>query len=393
MRVGFYTPNYPGLTGNGGIGSYVRTVGHGLAALGHEVTVLAAGDRPPTADGPLTIQFVPNRHLPGIDKLVPGAGACWRVYRAVRSMIRQQRLDVLELPNWEGYGVLVPYLTRLPTVVRLHTSAAETQRIDRLPDSRWLRWDVRRERRLARAADALVTHSEAHRRAMATETGVTAERIRLIPHGVTVVPDFVRPPRPPGPPTVVYLGRLEHRKGTVELLQAAPQVLAAVPDARFVLIGADRAHAPGGRTHAAYLERDFPPAVRSRVTLAGQLPQPEVDRWLQTADLFVAPSRYESFGLIFLEAMRWGTPVLGTTAGGVPEVVEHERSGWLVPPENPAELAAAIIRLLQNDGLRTSLGDAGRRRAETEFTVERMARRQAALYEEVIAARHRPGPR
>ena len=212
-----------------------------------------------------------------------------------------------------------------------------------------------------------MTHSDAHRRTMAEEAGISADRIMVHPFGVEVFPDWVRPPRPPGPPTVVYLGRLEHRKGTVELLQAIPEVLRSVPDARFVLIGADRPHCPGGRTHAQYLEQEFPPEVRDRVTLAGRLPQQEVDHWLQTADVFVAPSRYESFGLIFLEAMRWGTPVIGTTAGGIPEIVEDGKSGLLVPPESPAELGAALIRLLSNPVERAALGIAGRSRVEREF--------------------------
>ena len=72
--------------------------------------------------------------------------------------------------------------------------------------------------------------------------------------------------------------------------------------------------AAGIRT--AWDDLELPAVVRERITLAGSLPPDQVDRWLQTADVFVAPSRYESFGLIFLETMRWGTPVIGTTAGG-----------------------------------------------------------------------------
>ena len=389
MRVGLYTPNYPGLTGDGGIGSYTRTLGHGLAALGHAVHVLAPGDRPAADDGPVRVHFTPTGHLPGVDKLAPGAGACWRVFRAATRLARDHNLDVFEFPNWEGHGLLFAHAGRTPTVVRLHTSSAESQRIDGGVPTRWQRWDVRRERWLARAAGAAVTHSDAHRRAAAAETGLSAGRIRLVPHGVEVFPDFARPPRPPGPPLVVYLGRLEHRKGTVELLQAIPQVLQAVPDARFILVGADRPHAPGGRTHAAYLAADFPEAVRRQVTLTGPLPQAAVDGFLQAADVFVAPSRYESFGLIFLEAMRWGTPVVGTTAGGIPEVVEHGKSGWLVPPERPDELAAALVHLLRDEALRDTLGAAGRARAEAEFTVGRMAGRMADLYTEVVRSRRR----
>jgi glycogen(starch) synthase len=387
LRVGFYTPNYPGLTGEGGIGTYVRAVAHGLAALGHTPVVLAEGDRPPTADGPVRIHFTPTRHLPGIDKLLPGAGACWRVNRAARRLVRDERLDLFEFPNWEGFGLLFARTARTPTVVRLHTSSAESQVIDGRPPSRWDRWNVRRERLLSHAGTAVVTHSNAHRQTVAAEAGLNPATVRVIPHGVEAFPDFARSPRLPGPLRVVYLGRLEHRKGTVELLQAIPHVLREVPDAAFTLIGSDRPHAPGGRTHAAYLAADFPEAVRRRVTLTGPLPQPEVDRHLQTADLFVAPSRYESFGLIFLEAMRWGTPVVGTTAGGIPEVVAHGETGWLVPAENPPELAAAIVKLLRDEELRAKLGAAGRASVERNFTVARMAESVAELYRAVIVSR------
>ena len=391
MRIAYYTPNYPGLTGEGGIGTYTRSLALGLTALGHNVHVLTPGDRPETTDEGVGVHFTPTGHLPGLDRLVPGAGACWRVHRAMRRLVKTFGIDLVEFPNWEGYGVLFELLGRVPIVVRLHTSSKESQAIDRAPPSRWNKWEVWRERRVARGADVVVTHSEAHRRAMAAETGIPADSIRLVPHGLAVYPEWVRPPRPPGPPRVVFLGRMEHRKGTIELLQAVPDVLKAVPDAQFVLIGADRPHAPGRRTHAQYLEEEFSPEVRRQVTLAGRLPQPDVDRWLQTADVFVAPSRYESFGLIFLEAMRWGTPVVGTTAGGIPEVVEDGKTGLLVPPQDPAALAAALIRLLTDADLRASIGAAGRRRSESEFSAARMAGRVAALFEEVLRARGTTG--
>jgi glycogen synthase len=389
MRIGLYTPNYPGLTADGGIGTYTRALGRELSRLGHTVHVLTPGDRESTDDGPIRVHFTRIDHLAGVDRLMPGAGACWRVARAMRRLVRSERLDVVEFPNWEGLGLLFEQWSRVPVVVRLHTSSAEAQQIDGLPDRRWYRWNVRRERWQSRRADALVTNSDAHRRLMAAETGIPAERIRLIPLGIEAAPHFVRPPRPAGPPTVVYLGRLEHRKGTMDLLDAVPRVLRAIPDARFVLIGADRPHAPGGRTHAEYVA-GLPIMVRERVTLTGPLPAAEVDRRLQAADLFVAPSRYESFGLIFLEAMRWGTPVVGTTAGGIPEVVEDGVSGVLVRPGAAGELADAIVTLLNDPARRSALGEAGRHRVETEFTVERMARRVAELYSEVAGRRAEP---
>ncbi len=181
------------------------------------------------------------------------------------------------------------------------------------------------------------------------------------------------------------LVQLEKRKGTADLLTAVPTVLRTVPRARFVLIGADRRHCPGDRTHAEFLQDEFSPEVRDRILLAGRLPTNEVDAWLQKADVFVAPSLYESFGLVFLEAMRWGTPVVGTTAGAIPEIIEDGRSGLLVPPSNPQALAHAMVRLLRDRAFSQRLGEAGRARCIAHFSAERMADRMASLYSETIS--------
>ncbi len=390
MNIGLFTPNYPGLTREGGIGTYTRHLAHALTAQGHEVCVLTPGpaDRT-TQDGPVSVRLVRPHYLPVVERVVPGSGACCHIAAAMLALVRRHRLEVVEFPNWEGTGTAFCLLRRVPVVVRLHTSSREALEIDGTATSRLARWDIAREAWQVRLADAVVTHSEAHRARMAAELGIDRASITVLPHGVPVVPAFRRERRCPEP-TVVFLGRLERRKGTLDLLHAIPADLRAVPAARFVLIGTDRPHCPGGRTHAEYLRDEFPPEVRAHVQLAGRLADEEVNAWLQRADLFVAPSLYESFGLIFLEAMRWGTPVIGTTAGGIPEVVRHGESGLLVPPECPAELAAAMVRILRDEDLRERLGTAGRRRAETVFSIELTARRVADFYATVVR-QWRPG--
>ena len=387
MRIAHYTPNYPGVTQEGGIGSYTQNLAYGLAELGHEPTVMTPGSGQDVMDGPVRVRQTSTQHLPLADRLLPGAGACWRVARAMQRLVRERNVDVVEFPNWEGFGLVFQHLSRTPVVVRLHTSSRESQIIDQLPATPFLRWDVRRERWQAQRAAALVTCSQAHRRLMAEELNVPAERMHLITHGVPMFPKFQRPPRGDGPPTVVFLGRMEKRKGTFDLLNAVPHVLSRIHDARFVLIGGDRPHCPGGRTHARYLADEFPAEVQRRVQLVGRLPQPEVDRWLQTADVFVAPSLYESFGLILPEAMRWGTPVIGTRVGGIPEIVTDGETGLLVEAQQPGELAAAIVRLLADRDLRERLGAAGRKHVETHFTIERMARAMAELYTSLIGGK------
>ena len=389
MRLAFYTPNYPGVTQDGGIGSYTRTLARALVKLGHTIHVVTPGTDPVSVDEGVYVHQVKLRHIPLVDRLWPGYGHCHYLARKLHEIVLKNHIDLVELPNWEGLGIHFQRHSKIPTVVRLHTSSAETQAIDELPDSRILRWDVKREYQQAHQAKLLVTHSLAHRRTMSEELRIPEERITLIPHGVEVYPDFVRPPRPDGPPRLVFLGRLEKRKGTLELLQAMPAILAKHPGARLTLIGSDRAHCPPGtegtrRSHAQWMQDELPTAVREQIHLAGRLPQDEVDRHLQTADVFIAPSRYESFGLIYPEAMRWGIPVIGCRVGGVPEIITDGETGLLVEPASPQAIASAVVRLLHAPALREQLGTAGRRRVEEQFSSEVMARRVVEVYEALL---------
>ncbi|WP_165066849.1 glycosyltransferase family 4 protein [Paludisphaera rhizosphaerae] len=387
MNILIYSTNYPTLNGPGGIGTYTKHLAHALADLGQRVQVVTHVDGSPRShlsDGAVQVEAVPAGYLPILDRVVPGAGACMRLRSSMRSRARRYRADVVEFPNWGGDGLGFVVRRPVPVVVRLHTSSLTSSEIDGLTAQRAARWDSRRERWLSLAADALVTHSLAQRRKSAQELRIDEERIAVVPHGIAVDPKFRRPPRAGPGLTVVYLGRMERRKGTLDLIRAIPEVIRRVPEASFVLIGADRPHCPGGRTHAQYIAQELPAEARARIELTGELSDDEVDRRLQRADLFVAPSLYESFGLIFLEAMRWGTPVLGTATGGIPEIVEDGRSGLLVPPEDPERLAAAIVNLLTDESLRCRLGEAGRRRVETRFTVEQMARGTLRVYEQAL---------
>ncbi|RPI08098.1 MAG: glycosyltransferase family 1 protein, partial [Actinobacteria bacterium] len=153
MRIGFFTGSYPGVNGFGGIGTYTRTMARALAARGHQVHVLTAGDgQQEVLDGQVVVHTVRIAHFPALDRALPGLGACFRVGAAMRRLAARERLHVVEFPNWEGLGLF--YIARpvTPVCVRLSTSAAETVSIDGIPWTRALRWDVRRERWSARLA-------------------------------------------------------------------------------------------------------------------------------------------------------------------------------------------------------------------------------------------------
>ncbi|MFM0302520.1 glycosyltransferase [Paraburkholderia sediminicola] len=167
---------------------------------------------------------------------------------------------------------------------------------------------------------------------------------------------------------VFFLGRLELRKGIDVLLDAIPAVLKRVPHARFNLAGDDRILAPDSTETFRQIFSRTHPDLMNRVNFLGKLSDAEVDAQFRSASLFVAPSRFESFGLIYVEAMMFGVPCIGCNTGGVPEVVGESNCGLLVEPEDAIGLANAISCLLKDVPRRRALGKAGRCAYDQRFS-------------------------
>jgi glycosyltransferase involved in cell wall biosynthesis len=177
--------------------------------------------------------------------------------------------------------------------------------------------------------------------------------------------------------TIIVVGRLERAKGQDLLVEALPSIRRAAPEATLLLVGDD-----GGV--AAQLERRAVAlGVRDAVTFAGAHPRVQLPPLYRSAAVCVVPSRFESFPYSALEAMACGRAVVAARVGGLPEVVEHERSGILIDPEDPAALGAAITRLLLDATERRRLGTAARERVLSVFAARRVAAAMVEHYDEV----------
>lgn len=176
-------------------------------------------------------------------------------------------------------------------------------------------------------------------------------------------------------PMVLFVGRLVPYKGVDVLLRAMPCVSATA-----VIVG----DGPERRTLEALASRL---GIAGRVRFAGRLPDADVVAHLHACDVFCLPSvtRAETFGVVQLEAMACGRPVVSTDVPtGVPWVNQHERTGLIVPPGDAEALAAALARLAGDAALRERLGRGGLARVAAEFTVSRMVARTTALYGEIL---------
>jgi len=175
------------------------------------------------------------------------------------------------------------------------------------------------------------------------------------------------PSRAPGPPTVLSVARMYPRKRLDDLLRAAVRLASRIPDLRVRIVG-DGPESVRLRNLATSL------GLKGVVTFLGEITRSALAVEYVGADCFCLPTVQEGFGLVFAEAMAAGLPIVACRAAAVPEVVEAGRTGLLVSPRDPEELAGAMETLLTDVRLRAELGAAGRRRVE-DFDLERVAAR------------------
>ncbi len=232
-----------------------------------------------------------------------------------------------------------------------------------------------------RGVDAFIAVSHSIANTLADE-GVPQRRVHVVHNGVDVSAlrtaslGPLPPGMPPGDgPLIGCVARLEPVKGVDDFLIAAIALASAHPAARFVVAGSG--------TQEKMLRAMVPADLADRVVLLGDV-RP-VAPLMARLDALVLPSRSEGLGVAPLEAMVFRVPVVVTAVGGMPEVVSHGVTGLLTAPGDPASLADAIGALIADPFHARAMGEAGRKRVESEFTLERMVAGHRAVYEELLA--------
>ena len=240
------------------------------------------------------------------------------------------------------------------------------------------------DRLLARYSSRIITNAEAVRQFLIQRIRLPPGKINVVPNGLDLL-EFdmaasagvsAAVPEAHGSPVIGMVGRLEPQKGARYLIEAFARLPADLCGTQLWIVGA-------GPEEAGLRQRAADARVQRRVHFLGA--RADVPALMTRFDLLVLPSLWEGLPNVALEAMAARRPVVATNVDGTPEAVADEQTGILVPPADPVALAQATERLLREAELRRSMGEAGRRRVETHFTMERMVQRTQDIYREVLA--------
>ncbi len=298
--------------------------------------------------------------------------ALWRLYR----LLRAEPVDILHCWMFHAdiLGRLVGRIVGVPAVITSRRSM-EVGGARREQIKRWTAW----------LDDRVVAVCEMARTAEISRTGVAPEKVRTIYNGIDSAPYHVPAARGlqmrqaltiPGDALVVgTVGRLHPVKGHRYLLQAWPTVRQQIPQARLLIVG-------DGELRDELQRQAHDLGIADRVIFTGT--RSDIPDLLATMDLFVLSSLWEGMPNVVLEAMAAGVPVLATAVGGTTEVIVDPTHGALIPPQDPAALATAIIQLLTDSEVRKRMGCAGRERVQEAFSMQRTVAATIALYEELL---------
>lgn len=371
MKIALVSPYdfaYPG-----GVCNHIACLDHHLTRMGHAVKIIAPASRAVSALGDRLIPVGKPRPVPVSGSIARITFSPWLAPR-VKEIFEQEKFDIVHLhePLMPMLCTTVLRLSTVPNVGTFHASGGKpwytlSTPVGKLFLEKWFR------KLDGRIAVSSVARDYANKYFPSDYTvipnGVDTEHFS--PHVLPL--DEYRD----GKLNILFVGRLEKRKGLSYLLEAYRQVKKNVPETRLIVVG------PGTLLRRRY-ERKAKRAHLSDVVFAGYAGYNDLPRYYKTADIVCSPATgRESFGIVLLEAMAVGKPVVASNIEGYASVLGDGAEGILVPPKDPTLLAEALLRLLANEGLRHEMGVRGRLKA-LDYDWKQVSQRLLDFYGRVL---------
>ena len=393
-QVSYHTNPVAPLGGRhtGGMNVYVSELSRELARRGHHVDLFTRrdGERPEVtalAPGLRLVKLSAGPPAPLEKELLTPFVPAFVAEMARFAANEGETYDLVHSHYWQGIAAGEPFARAqgAPHLVMFHTLGEVKNRArvsEEEPGER-----IGRERELAASADAIITASGHEHDLLARYYDADPARMVSIPCGIDT--DLFRPRDrdecrreldiEADRPVLLWVGRLEKLKGVDILIDAVAQL--DEPDVLLLVVGGDE----HGQVLRAELEAQAQEAgLGGNIRFTGAVPHEELPAWYSAADVCVVPSYYESFGLVAVEAMACGTPVVASRVGGLVSTVTDGVNGYLIPWRCPEPFAEKLEVLIRNPELRANFARSARESVQ-RFRWDEIARRMDALYEDVIA--------
>ncbi len=372
MKIALVSPYdfaYPG-----GVCIHISCLEQQFTRMGHEVRVIAPASKAISGFGDRFIPIGRPRPIPTSGSIARLTVSPW-LSSKIKEVLEREKFDIIHLhePLMPMLCTTVLRLSKTATVGTFHASNGRPGYNLGRPFSKWFlkRWFRKLDGKIAVSKPAV---EFAH--------GHFPGYYNIIPNGVDL--DHFFPDVAPieefddGKLNILFVGRLESRKGVKYLIEAFVRVKQEVPDSRLIIVG------PGTRLRHKY-EKKVAKSGLKDVVFAGFATYEDLPRYYKTADIFCAPATgSESFGIILLEAMAVGKPIVASNIEGYASVVSDGVDGVLVPPKDSQSLAQALITLLNDESLRQEMGVKGRAKA-LKYGWDSIARTILDYYKRVIS--------
>ncbi|MBX9670519.1 MAG: glycosyltransferase family 4 protein [Candidatus Obscuribacterales bacterium] len=402
MRICLISREFPPDTGWGGIGTFVHDLALGLKEIGQEVEVISLSKD--STESVIDYKGVPIHRVAVDDSLdkyqmllsvMPYSHsllkALWALNTKFLELNTKKRFDVVEVPEMFGEGLFLSLSKTTPLVVRLYTPHFKfiDDKLHLIDDAFDHQFLALLEQITLLNADVVTSPSEDLGDYVSGAIGFRPEEMvvirglidtnRFSPEGPKALPDD-------GHLKVMFVGRLEERKGVYQLVKAIPEVVKKSPSVKFYFVGNDTKTARGQKSVLAELQKELEKNGCSKhVVFTGAVPHASMPDYFRSADIFVLPSLYDNAPLTCLEAISSGTALVGTSAGGMKEYVVNGESGTIVAPQDVSALANALIELLNDDSKRKSYGEKARARAVALYDRKITAAKTVELYQYATA--------
>ncbi|PWT96715.1 MAG: glycosyltransferase family 1 protein [Candidatus Melainabacteria bacterium] len=419
MRIALVSYEYPPDTADGGVATYIYQLARLLLGRGHGVEVFTAGsENAGTEIEPGGVQV----HRVVVEKRGDFGPLIAEVFLKRHQI---QPFDVMEgVDRFAHCRQILQLIPTLPFVLKLHTPGIVLKEINTMCDYRvpglslserlaimlkkarrkwnpywrWMPTFIRMniltdsERLHALEADEIIALCGDMADLIARLWLIDRSKIQVIPLPFSASPDLLAIQPNSESQTITYIGRLEYRKGVLDLARAIPLVLKQIPSARFRLVGRAMKSPDQEKDMQQYL-KDWLEPYGDAVEFAGAVPPSKVPELLKQADVCVVPSIWENFPYVVLESMAAARAVVATNTGGMKDIINSPEVGSLVPPQSPEDLAQAVVALLEHPAERARIGAAARARILATYDGTKIMPAIELSYQKAIERRRQLGPR